>query len=68
MHEKSNSTAWQYDKISDSAGILIGGKQTFSTGEEIMVLGELTTDTGGTLTRNAVYSISNGEKSASPSS
>ena len=46
--------AWQYDKISDSADILIVGKQTVPTGEEITVLGELTT---GTLTGNAVYSI-----------
>jgi hypothetical protein len=68
VHEKSNSTAWQYDKSSDSADIPIGGKQTFPTGEEITVLGEITTGTDGTLTGNAVYSISKGEKSASPSS
>jgi hypothetical protein len=68
VHEKSNSTAWQYDKMGDSVDFMIGGKQTFPTGGEITVLGELTTGTGGALTGNAVYSISKGGKSVSPSS
>jgi hypothetical protein len=67
LHAFTNFTV-KYDALSDTVDITLGGKQTFPTGGEITILGGMTTGAGGTLTGNAVYSISKGGKSVSPSS
>jgi hypothetical protein len=67
LHPFTNFTV-KYDTASNSVDITLGGKQTFPTGGEIIILGGMTTSAGGTLTGNAIYSISKGGKSISPSS
>ena len=66
-HPFTNFTV-TYDASTDSVDIMLGSTQTFPTGGELTVLGGMTTSAGGTLTGNAVYSISKGGKSVSPSS
>jgi hypothetical protein len=55
-----------YLEASDTVEITFGSPETFPTGGQITVLGGLTTATGGTLTGNAVYTISKGGKGIVP--
>ncbi len=57
-----------YVPASDSVDISFGSNETFPTGGQITVLSGVTTASGGTLTGNAVYTISKGGKIISPSS
>ena len=51
----------------DAVEIAFTATETFPTGGQITVLSGVTTAAGGTLTGNAVFSISKGGKSTSPS-
>ena len=57
-----------YVAASDAVEITLGAKETFPTGGQLTVLGGLTTASGGTLSGNAVFTISKGGKSIGPSS
>ena len=67
LHPITNFTA-KYVAASSSVQITFGAKETFPTGGQLTVLGGMTTAAGGTLTGNAVYTISKGGKNISPSS
>ncbi len=55
-----------YLVTSDAVEITLGANEKFPTGGQLTVLGGETTATGGTLTGNAVFSISKGGKSIRP--
>ena len=61
----SNFTV-SYLAASDAVEISLGSHETFPSGGQITVLGNLTTVSGGTLTGNAVYTISKGGKGLAP--
>ena len=52
-----------YLAASDEVEIMLGATETFPTGGQLTVLGGATTAAGGTLTGNAVFTISKGGKS-----
>ena len=56
-----------YLAASDAVEITLGANETFPTGGQLTVLGGVTTAAGGTLTGNAVFTISKGGKSIEPS-
>ena len=52
-----------YVAASDAVEITFGANETFPTGGQLTVLSGLTTASGGTLSGNAVFTISKGGKS-----
>ena len=66
LHPITNFTVW-YVTANDAVAIAFTASETFRTGGEITVVGGVTTAAGGTFTGNAVFTISKGGKSISPS-
>ena len=66
LHPITNFTV-SYVPATDAIEIAFTATETFATGGQITVLSGVTTATGGTLTRNAVFTISKGGKSVGPS-
>ncbi len=65
LHPITNFTV-SYVPASDAVEIAFTATETFPTGGQITVLSGVTTAAGGTLTGNAVFTISKGGKSVGP--
>ena len=66
LHPITNSTV-SYVAASDAVEITLGAAETFPRGGQITILGGLTSASGGTLTGNAVFTISKGGTRIGPS-